>query len=135
MQTATALETPLQAAVLVVDDSVTIREQLRAILEPAGCAVEQATNGREGLEKARAQRFDLIISDLAMPEMDGLEMIRTLRVMPGYAETPIFVLSLESMPLVIRSAKRIGATAWIIKPFNSETLLKGVRRAVVCSPK
>ena len=116
--------------VLVVDDSATIRRHLRAILEDEGLEVLDATNGAEGLVEALRQPVDLFILDVNMPGTNGLEMLAQLRELEGYASTPAFVLTAESSPALVEQGRKVGATAWIIKPVNPATLVRGVRQVL-----
>ncbi|MBL4689260.1 MAG: response regulator [Nannocystaceae bacterium] len=114
------------AKILIVDDSATIRLQLRGCLQPAGHELVEAENGAIGLQKARFADFDFIIMDVNMPVMNGLEMLENLRLLDGHRTTPVFVLTTESSKEMVARGKRSGATAWIVKPFKSEVLLKGI---------
>jgi two-component system chemotaxis response regulator CheY len=118
------------AAILTVDDSASIRQTVKISLMGAGHSIDEAVNGRNGLEKADAGKFDLIITDLNMPEMDGLEMIRELRKRPGYAGIPILFLTTESDAGMKQQAKAAGATGWLTKPFASEQLQKIVEKVL-----
>ena len=104
--------------VLVVDDSGTIRRYLRAVLEDANFEVIEAANGEEGLVAALRQPIELVLIDVNMPGMNGLEMLAQLRELEDYASTPVFVLTAESSPELVEQGRKVGATAWIIKPFN-----------------
>ena len=116
--------------ILVVDDSVTVRQQPRGCLEGAGYAVVEAENGQAAVDVARARKVDLVIVDVLMPIMNGISAIEHLRQLPGYAQTPIFVLTTESSGTAARQGKVAGATAWIVKPFKPDVLLKGVARVL-----
>ena len=118
------------AAILAVDDSASIRQTVTITLELAGHKVDQATNGKEGLTKAEASSFDLIITDLNMPNMDGLMMIRELRKNPAHAGVPILFLTTESDAGVKQQAKSAGATGWVTKPFSPEQLTKVVEKVL-----
>jgi two-component system, chemotaxis family, chemotaxis protein CheY len=121
------------ATILVVDDSVTVRQQLRGCLEGAGYSVVEADNGQAAIDLARTRQVQLVIIDVLMPVMNGISAIEGLRKVPGYAQTPIFVLTTESSGSAAKAGKAAGATAWIVKPFKSDALLKGVTR--VLAPK
>jgi two-component system chemotaxis response regulator CheY len=117
-------------SILVVDDSATARSQLRVAFEAKGAKVIEAENGREGLWRARAEKVDLIFSDIHMPVMDGLQMIQELRKHPDYADIPIFVLTSDAAGTRAAEGKKAGANAWIIKPINPELLWKAVEKAL-----
>ena len=116
-------------SILIVDDSPTVRQLLTTTLTGSGFAVVPAANGLEGLAWAKKQKFDLVISDVNMPVMTGLQMIVEIRKLGPYSKTPIFVLTTESGARVTEG-KAAGASAWIVKPFKPESLLAAVKRAV-----
>jgi two-component system chemotaxis response regulator CheY len=117
--------------VLVVDDSASVRWELRSVLEKLGLTVVEAENGVRGLAALdESAPIHMMIVDVNMPVMDGLEMIRRARAMRKHASTPIFVLTTEAGPRVVKDGKSAGATAWIIKPVKPETLIAGVRTAL-----
>ena len=118
------------AIVLAVDDSPSIRQMVKVVLGPAGHTVIEAGDGAEGLVKAKANHVDIVITDLNMPVMDGLEMIRNLRGLPSLTGVPIVFLSTESDDGVKQKAKAAGATGWITKPFKPEQLLAVVSKLV-----
>ena len=117
----------LTRTILVVDDSRTIRQQTRVLLESHGFKVIEAGNGVEGLEEAKKGPVDLIIVDVNMPAMNGLEMIGHVRQLSGYAKIPIFVLTTEASGEIVRRGKAVGATAWVVKPFKAEVLIPAIR--------
>lgn len=114
----------MTASILTVDDSASIRQAIKIALGSAGYSVQEATNGAEGLEKAEAGAFDLIITDLNMPVMDGLTMIQELRRRGKVVGVPIVFLSTESDGDIKAQAKSAGATGWMTKPFESEQLIR-----------
>jgi two-component system chemotaxis response regulator CheY len=114
-------------SILVADDSAAVRNQLRIALEGDGFVVLEAENGERGVEAAREGEVDLIIVDVNMPVMDGIEMIRQVRGMEKHRSTPIFVLTTEFGESTVKQGKAAGATAWIVKPVKPEVLIKGIR--------
>ena len=118
------------ASILTVDDSPSMRQMIKLVLAPSGHNVVEAGDGSEGLAKARGERFDLVITDLNMPVMNGLEMIRGLRALPSFTGVPIVFLTTESDDSVKQQAKTAGATGWITKPFKPEQLLAVVAKLV-----
>ena len=120
----------MSASILTVDDSASLRMAIRIALTGAGYAVTEAADGVEGLAKATATRFDLIVTDLNMPNMDGLQMIRALREQPAQAGVPIIFLTTESDDAMKAQAKAAGATGWLVKPFVPEQLLKVSRKVL-----
>jgi two-component system chemotaxis response regulator CheY len=115
--------------ILPIDDSRVMRQMLEATLTGAGHSSVQASDGLEGLESLDGNdRFDLIITDINMPRLDGFGFIERARQHPTHRTTPILVLSTESSEDKKARARNAGASGWIVKPFNSDTLLRAVRR-------
>ena len=121
-------------SILVVDDSETSRSLLRTTLVAKGARVIEAENGKQGLLRARTDTVDLIFSDIHMPVMDGLQMIRELRMLREYEKTPIFVLTSDASGIRAAEGKNAGATGWIVKPVNPEVLWKAVEKALFGIP-
>ena len=120
----------MTASILTVDDSASLRMAIRIALTGAGYAVTEAGDGVEGLAKAAATRFDMIVTDLNMPNMDGLTMIRELRSQPAQAGIPIIFLTTESDADMKAQAKAAGATGWLVKPFVPDQLVKVARKVL-----
>ena len=116
--------------ILTVDDSKTMRDMVSFTLRRAGFEVNEAEDGNKALTVLVAGRFDLIITDLNMPNMNGLELIRALRKLPQLTGLPIVFLTTESNDAVKQEAKSAGATGWITKPFKPEQLLAVVVKLV-----
>jgi two-component system chemotaxis response regulator CheY len=114
--------------ILTVDDSRMMREMLLMVLEGAGFNVVQAEDGAEGLEVLARAQPDVIITDINMPKLDGYGFIEGVRRDERYRATPILVLSTESSAEKKSRAREAGATGWIVKPFQADTLLDVVRR-------
>jgi two-component system, chemotaxis family, chemotaxis protein CheY len=117
-------------SILLVDDSETSRAPLRNTLVAHGARVIEAENGKQGLLRARTEPVDLIFSDIHMPVMDGLQMIRELRMLREHAKTPIFVLTSDASGLRATEGKNAGATGWIVKPVSPAVLWKVVEKAL-----
>ena len=117
-------------SILAVDDSASIRQAVKIALTSEGYSVLEAGDGAEGIRKADAGAYDLIITDLNMPIMDGLTMIRELRKRPAYAGAPILFLTTESDATIKAEAKAAGATGWLTKPFVPEQLVKVVNKVL-----
>ena len=113
--------------IMIVDDSATVRQVLRLTLENAGYQVIQAVDGQEALEQLDGQTIDMLITDLNMPNLDGIELIRQLRQMDKFRFIPIIMLTTESAEEKKREGKSAGASGWIVKPFKPEQLLKVVK--------
>ncbi|MDR7146245.1 response regulator [Rhizobium sp. BE258] len=120
----------MSANILTVDDSASIRLTTKVTLTNAGYAVTEAVNGAEGLATAQTAQFDLIVTDLNMPVMDGLTMIEELRKLPSQAGVPIIFLTTESDADLKARAKAAGATGWLTKPFDPENLVKIVKKVL-----
>ncbi len=117
--------------ILVVDDSGIIREQLSRTLNYHGFEVLTADNGGLGLTLAMAHpEISLFIVDINMPNMNGLEMIEEIRMLPSHGETPIFVLTTESSSDMAQEGREAGATAWIVKPFKEDALIAGISQVL-----
>ncbi len=120
----------MSAKILTVDDSASLRVAIKIALSSAGYAVDEAGDGAEGLRKASATSFDLIITDLNMPVMDGLTMIESMRKLPQLAGVPIIFLTTESDAGMKQRAKAAGATGWVTKPFQPDSLVKIVKKVL-----
>lgn len=120
----------MTATILTVDDSASIRVTIKIALSGAGYTVAEAANGAEGIEKAQASHYDLIVTDLNMPVMDGLTMIEELRKSPAHTGVPIIFLTTESDDGMKQRAKAAGATGWLTKPFDPDQLVKIVRKVL-----
>lgn len=110
------------ALVLIVDDSHAIRMLLSRALSDASHTVVDAVDGTEGLMKAKQSEFDLVITDVNMPEMDGLTLLKNLRQLPYYRFKPILIHTTESSREMKMKGKQAGATGWIVKPFDPDKL-------------
>lgn len=120
----------MSANILTVDDSASIRLTTRVTLSNAGYAITEAVDGLDGLNKLKAGQFDLVITDLNMPNMDGLTMIRELRKLPALTGVPVIFLTTESDGELRQQAKTAGATGWLTKPFDPESLVKIARKVL-----
>jgi two-component system chemotaxis response regulator CheY len=115
---------------LIVDDSTSLRQMVAFTMKEAGFDVVEGENGQEALDKSDGKNFDLVITDLNMPVMDGITLIRKLRERPNFKFTPILMLTTESQDGKKQEGKAAGATGWIVKPFNPEQMLQVVARVV-----
>lgn len=118
------------ASVLVLDDSASIRETIKLALSGQGHSVKEAANGVQGLKLADSGAFDLILTDLNMPEMDGLTFIREMRNRPAHSGVPIVFITTESASEMKLQAKSAGATGWITKPFSPDQLRRVVDKVL-----
>jgi two-component system chemotaxis response regulator CheY len=120
----------MSAHILTVDDSASIRMTTKIALTNAGYQVTEAVDGLDGLNKAKSAAFDLIVTDLNMPNMNGLAMIQALRQSPAHTGIPIIFLTTESDAEMKSQAKAAGATGWVTKPFDPENLVKIARKVL-----
>ncbi len=114
--------------ILIVDDSSSMRQMVKFTLVEEGHEVYEADNGKNGISKLEAAEPELIITDINMPEMDGIEFIKQVRANAQYKFTPIIVLTTESEQAKQDEGKKAGATAWLIKPFTPEKLIETVKK-------
>ncbi len=114
--------------ILTIDDSKTMRDMLRMTLVDAGYEVMQAVDGQDGLDVLRKERFDVVITDINMPKLDGYGVIRHLRADASYDDTPILVLSTENDQKTKDIGRDAGATGWLVKPFDPDQLVEIVRQ-------
>ena len=122
--------------VLVVDDSKVVRAMLALQLKPCGYEVVEAQNGREGLEAARRHKPDLILLDVRMPVMSGVEVLSALRQDPAFAATPVIMLTADSRREDIDPCEDLGISSSLVKPSNGDALKEQVARALneTCEP-
>lgn len=116
--------------ILTVDDSASIRQMVSFTLKGAGYGVLEAVDGADGLEKAKANNVNLVLTDQNMPKMDGLTLIKSLRGMPSYSAVPILMLTTESGDAMKAQGKAAGATGWLVKPFDPPKLLEVVKKVI-----
>jgi two-component system chemotaxis response regulator CheY len=109
--------------ILTVDDATTIRKMVSFTLKGAGHEVLEAQDGAIALNLLRSRRVDLVITDVHMPNLNGIELTRQLRALPSFGRTPIVLLTTESDPGKKAEGRAAGATGWIVKPFSQEQLL------------
>jgi two-component system chemotaxis response regulator CheY len=120
----------MPATILIADDSRTMRVMVRAALEADQHLVVEAPDGREALATAETRSADLVITDVNMPQMDGLTLVRALRALTEYRFTPILVLTTESGEDVKQRGRAAGATGWLVKPFDPDRLRQIVRQVL-----
>lgn len=117
--------------IMVVDDSASLRNVVCIALKGAGYDVIEAADGKEALSKLTGQKVHLIVSDVNMPNMDGITMVREIKKLPAYKFTPIMMLTTESQPEKKAEGKAAGAKAWLVKPFQPPILLDAVSKLVL----
>ena len=118
------------AKILAVDDSASMRQMVSFTLKGAGHDVVEAVDGVDALQKAKNNPVDLVLTDVNMPNMDGVTLIRELRSMPDYKFTPMLTLTTESGSEKKSEGKQAGATGWIVKPFSPDQLLATINKVL-----
>ncbi len=116
--------------ILAVDDSASMRQMVSFTLKGAGYEVVEAADGKLALDQARKQQFDLVLSDVNMPVMDGITLVKELRGLSNYKFTPILMLTTESAGDKKMEGKQAGATGWLVKPFNPDQLLATIKKVL-----
>jgi two-component system chemotaxis response regulator CheY len=117
--------------ILIVDDSGSMRDMISFVLKGAGYDVVGACDGQDALSKLTGQKINLIISDVNMPKLDGIGLVKAVKQLPNYKFTPIVMLTTESQPAKKQEGQAAGAKGWIVKPFNPEQLLAAVEKLVL----
>jgi len=118
--------------ILVVDDSASLRQVVGIALKTAGYDVVEGCDGKDGLAKLDGRKVHLIISDVNMPNMDGIAFVKAVKQLPNYKFTPIIMLTTESQEAKKLEGQAAGAKAWVVKPFKPEQMLSAV--AKLCLP-
>lgn len=116
--------------ILAIDDSASIRKSISFVLSQENYDIIEAVDGVDGLEKSKANKIDLFITDINMPNMDGIELIKNLRQTAEYKFTPIIALTTENQDSKMKEGKEAGATGWIVKPFTSDKLIAIVKKII-----
>jgi two-component system chemotaxis response regulator CheY len=121
----------MKRSILIIDDSESIREVIAAGLEDAGYQVIKGINGEDGLQcLEKHPAIELIITDLNMPVMDGISLLKAVRKSPKHSFLPVIILTTESQESKRQEARAAGATGWIIKPFSKEKLITVIKKIV-----
>jgi two-component system chemotaxis response regulator CheY len=117
--------------VMIVDDSASLRQVVGIALRGAGYDVIEACDGQDALGKLSGQKVHLIISDVNMPRMDGIALVKNVKQMPAYRFTPVIMLTTESQEGKKLEGKAAGAKAWVVKPFQPAQMLDAVSRLIM----
>ena len=117
--------------IMVVDDSASLRQVVGIALKGAGYDVLEGCDGQDALSKLTGQKIHLIISDVNMPNMDGISFVKAVKQLPEYKFTPVIMLTTESQESKKQEGQAAGAKAWVVKPFKPEQMLGAVAKLVM----
>lgn len=117
-------------SIMTVDDAASVRQMVSFTLQEAGYDVVEAVDGLDALEKINSSTIDMLITDMNMPNMGGIELIRKVRAIPRIKFIPIIMLTTESQEAKKQEGKKVGATGWIVKPFRPEQLVAVVKKVL-----
>ena len=117
--------------ILTVDDSATIRQVVGMTLKGAGYEVMEASDGKDALNKLDGKKINLIISDVNMPNMDGITFVKEAKKLANYKFTPVIMLTTESQDSKKQEGQAAGAKAWVVKPFQPEQMLAAVAKLIM----
>lgn len=116
----------MSKTIMIVDDSSSVRQVVGIALRGAGYDVVEASDGKDAIGKLSGQKIHLFISDVNMPNMDGITLVKELKAKPEYKFTPIIMLTTEGAEAKKKEGQQAGAKAWVVKPFQPPQLLKAV---------
>jgi two-component system chemotaxis response regulator CheY len=117
--------------IMIVDDSLTLRQVVSIALKGAGYEVIEASDGQDALDKLTGQKIHLFISDVNMPNMDGITFVQKVKEMPTYKFTPVIMLTTETSDTKKQQGQAAGAKAWVVKPFKPEQMLAAVSKLIL----
>lgn len=117
--------------ILFVDDSASVRQVMKTTLTREGYDVITAEDGKDALSKLDGKKIHLIISDVNMPNMDGITFVKQAKLLPAYKFTPVIMLTTESQESKMAEGKAAGVKAWIVKPFQPPHLLAAVSQLIL----
>lgn len=121
----------MSKTIMVVDDSASIRQVVRIALNGAGYNVIEASDGKDALSKLTGEKIHLVISDVNMPNMDGISLVKELKKNPRYKFTPVIMLTTEAGKDKMAEGKAAGAKAWVVKPFQPPQMLDAVSKLIL----
>ena len=121
----------MSKTVMIVDDSASLRQVVGIALRGAGYEVIEASDGRDAISKLTGQKVHLIISDVNMPNMDGITFVKNVKQMPNYKFTPVIMLTTESEDGKKQEGQAAGAKAWVVKPFQPAQLLAAASKLIL----
>jgi two-component system chemotaxis response regulator CheY len=117
--------------IMIVDDSASLRQVVSIALKGAGYEVIEGCDGKDALAKINGKKIHLVISDVNMPNMDGITFVKTMKQMPAFKFMPVIMLTTESEEEKKREGQMAGVKAWMVKPFRPELLLSAVQKLVL----
>ncbi len=117
--------------ILIVDDSASIRAVVALTLKGAGYDVVDAVDGKDALTKLDGRKINLVISDVNMPNMDGISFVKEMKGKPAYKFTPVIMLTTEGSEAMKRDGQAAGAKAWVVKPFQPAQMLDAVSKLIL----
>lgn len=117
--------------ILIVDDSASLRQVVSIALKGAGYDVIEGMDGKDALTKLNGQKIHLIISDVNMPNMNGIEFVKAAKQLPAYKFTPVIMLTTESGESLKQEGQAAGAKAWVVKPFQPAQMLAAVSKLIL----
>ena len=120
----------MSKTIMTVDDSASLRQMVSFTIKQAGYDVIEASDGQDALSKINGSQINMFITDLNMPNMDGIELIKNLRSNSDYKFTPIIMLTTESQDTKKQEGRSAGATGWIVKPFQPEQLIAVIKKVL-----
>jgi two-component system chemotaxis response regulator CheY len=120
-----------EKTILIVDDSASLRQVVKIALKGAGYDVLEGCDGKDALSKMTGQKIHLIISDVNMPNMDGITFVKEVKKLANYKFTPIIMLTTESQEEKKAEGQAAGAKAWVVKPFKPEQMLGAVQKLIL----
>lgn len=120
----------MSKVIMTADDSASVRQMVSFTLKEQGYEVVEASDGRDALQKLGKQKVDMLITDLNMPNLDGIGLIKGARALPTCKFIPIIMLTTESQDAKKQEGKAAGATGWIVKPFKPDQLLAVVKKVL-----
>jgi len=120
----------MSKVILTADDSASVRQMVTLTLKNAGFEVIESVDGADAYSKLEGKTVDMVITDLNMPNMDGIELIKKIRESPDHKFVPIVLLTTESQADKKQEGKQAGATGWIVKPFKPEQLIAVIKKVL-----
>ncbi len=117
--------------ILIVDDSSSVRQVIGITLRGAGYEVIEGCDGKDALAKLDGRKVHLIVSDVNMPNMDGISFVKQVKTLASYRFTPVIMLTTESADDKKREGQAAGARAWVVKPFKPDVLLNAVQKLIL----